>query len=91
MALQKRPKPGNGVKYPQPIKPGKPTRPGDSINKPGKPSKPGKPTRPKDPIKKLPRPPGSGNPELDRIRKEIEDVNRRDAKYVDTLYNTYPM
>jgi hypothetical protein len=29
-------KPGGGIKKPQPIKPGKPTRPGDSINKPGR-------------------------------------------------------
>lgn len=32
-------KPGGGIKKPQPIKPGKPTRPGDSINRPGKPVK----------------------------------------------------
>jgi hypothetical protein len=73
MALQKRPKPGTT----SPIKkPGKPTRPGDSINKPN------------DPIKKLPKVPGS---QLDQIRQQIEERNKKDGKYVDSLYNTYPM
>ena len=91
MALQKRPgKPGQSIKpidKKQPIeettrpikRPGKPIRPGDKINKPN------------DPIKKLPKVPGSGNPQLDQIRKQIEERNKKDGQYVDSLYNTYPM
>jgi len=80
MALQKRP-----------VKAGKPIQETTSPikDKPGKPII-GKPSRPKDPIKKLPRLPGT-NPQLDQIKKQIEERNKKDGQYVDSLYNTYPM
>jgi hypothetical protein len=90
MALQKRPgKPGTTKPIKGPGKPGT-TGPIKDRPKPIKPGKPGKPIRPGDPIKTLPRIPGT-NPQLDQIKKQIEERNKKDGQYVDSLYNTYPM
>ncbi len=93
MALQKRPgKPGTTKPIKGPGKPGAigPIKERPKPGKPGKPIKPGKPVRPGDTIKTLPRIPGT-NPQLDQIKKQIEEKNKKDGQYVDSLYNTYPM
>ena len=70
----RRPKPGDTVMRPQPVKPnkpGKPVRPGDLMKpQPVKPQ-PGKPTRPGDSIKKpLPVKPGMGSDKVYRPERD---------------------